>query len=161
MLDERRRLEVLTAIGVDVYRLRSAPATAATSAQPVTPHVDAAAGAGVGLVVVCAHGARADVRLSRLLAQLPRALCIAASRLTWIETSADSTLAALPAASGYLLVGSSAARACAAHLSLTQQNQATIAVSAEPQELLASGQSRRVLWQVLKPLARRLRADGR
>ena len=157
MLDESRRLEVLAAIGVDVYRLRSAPAT---TAAPATMHAEAAVGSDVGLVVVCAHRARADVRLARLFAQLPRALGVAASRLAWIEISADGTLRALPAASGYVLVGSAAAHAGAAHLSLTQQNQATIAVSAEPQELFAGAHAKRVFWQVLKPLARRLRADG-
>jgi hypothetical protein len=160
MLDEGRRLEVLAAIGVDVYRLRSASAKSATTAAPATMHVHAEARSEAGLVVVCAHRTRDDVRLSRLFAQLPHALGVAASRLTWIEISADGTLASLPAAPAYLLVGSAAAQAGAAHLSLPQQNQAAIAVSADPQELLADAQSRRVFWQVLKPLARRLRADG-
>ena len=164
MLDESQRLEVLAAIGIDVYRLRSTARDVATAA--VAPGFDSNAPADpgaeseAGLVVVCPHGARAEARLARQFVQLPQALGIAASRLTWIDTPADGTLAELPAAPAYLLVGSSAARACAAHLSLTQQSQATIAVCAEPQELLAGAQSSRVLWQVLKPLARRLRADG-
>lgn len=164
MLDEGRRLQVLAAIGVDVYRLRGArdaavAAASALEAPPVTIAGSADA-AGVGVVAVCARGARAEPRLSRLFGQLPGALGIAASRLTWIEMSADGTLTGLPAAPAYLLVGSSAARAGAAHLSLTQQHEATIAVCAEPHELLADAQARRVLWQILKPLARRLRADG-
>lgn len=162
MLDESRRLEALAAIGIDVYRLRSASAvaTAAASGAQAAAHADTGVHSDVGLVVVCAHGARAEARLERLFAQLPRALGVAGSKLAWIEIPAGGTLAALPAAPAYLFVGSSAAHACAAHLSLTQQDQAAIAVCAEPQELLAGAQSRRVFWQVLKPLARRLRADG-
>ncbi|HSE11914.1 MAG TPA: hypothetical protein VLB69_04680 [Rudaea sp.] len=161
MLDEGRRLQVLAAMGVDVYRPRGArEAAVAAATLAKAPAAAIADSAGVGVVAVSARGVRAEPRLARLFEQLPRALGIAASRLTWIEMSADGTLAALPAAPGYLLVGSSAARAGAAHLSLTQQHAATIAVCAEPHELLAGAQARRVLWQMLKPLARRLRAEG-
>jgi hypothetical protein len=155
MLDEGRRLQVLAAIGIDVYHLRGVRDTATTTT--AAPSADSA---GAVVVAVCARGARTEPRLARLFAQLPRALGIDASSLTWIEISDDGTLAMLPSGPAYLLVGSSAARACAAHLSLTQQNAATIAVCAEPGELLAGAPSRRVLWQVIKPLARRLRAEG-
>lgn len=162
MLDEGRRLHVLAAIGVDVYRIRGvrdASVAAASAPQvPAAAIADSAISAGIGIVAVCADDARAEPRLARLFAQLPRALGIAASRLLWIDMAADGSLAALPAAPGYLLVGSSAARAGAAHLSLTQQHEATIAVCAEPHELLAGAQARRAFWQILKPLARRLRA---
>jgi apolipoprotein N-acyltransferase len=165
MLDESRRLQVLAAMGVDVYHLRgvadgASTAAPASTALPATSRHAAVDVASVGVVVVCPRGARADPRLARLFAQLPFVLGIGAARLTWVEMSADGALDALPVAPGYLLVGSSAARACAARLSLTRQNQATIAVCAEPQELLAGAQARRVLWQVLKPLARRLRTEA-
>jgi hypothetical protein len=113
------------------------------------------------VVAVCARGVRAELRIARLFANLPRALGIAPSLLTWVEMSADETLPALPDVTCYLFVGTATARVCAAQLSLTQQNQATIAVCAEPQELLAGAPARRALWQVIKPLARRLRAEGR
>lgn len=161
MLDEGRRLQVLAAIGIDVYRRRGAHANGgATATEPDAPGAaNAGAAGGIGLVVVCARGDRAEPRLARLFAQLPRALGIAASRLSWVEMTADHALAALPDAPGYLLVGSSVARAGAAHLSLTQQHEATIAVCAKPSELLAGAQEKRTLWQILKPLARRLRAE--
>lgn len=165
MLDESRRLQVLAAIGIDVYHLRSVRESASAAARvpamfPATVRegVDAF---GVGVVAVCARGVRAEPRLARLFAQLPRALGIAVSRLTWIEASADGSLPALPDVPCYLFVGSSIARAGAAQLSLTQQNEATIAVSAEASELPAGAPARRALWQVLKPMARRLRAEGR
>jgi hypothetical protein len=158
MLDEGRRLQVLAAMGVDVYQLRGVRGGATAAAPAPTERSATIPDTGVGVVAVCARGVRAEPRLARLFAQLPHALGIAASRMTWIEMSADGTLAALPAAPAYLLIGSAAARAGAVHLPLTRQNQATIAVCAEPQELLAGAQARRALWQVIKPLARRLRA---
>jgi len=165
MLDEGRRLQVLAAMGVDVYQLRgvrdAASDTAPALAAGVGESVGAVAvGAGsVNVVAVCARGARADLKLARLFAQLPRSLGIGAARLAWVEISAGGTLPTLPDAHCYLFVGAAIARAGASQLSLTQQNEATIAVSAEPQELLAGPPGRRALWQVIKPLARRLRAE--
>ena len=165
MLDEGRRLQVLAAMGVDVYQLRGVRDAASGTAPALTPGVGESAGAGVAgmavaVVAVCAHGARADLRLARLFAQLPRSLGVGAAQLAWFEMSADGSLSTLPDVRCYLFIGSAIARAGAAQLSLTQQNQATIAVCAEPQDLLAGAPARRVLWQVIKPLARRLRAEG-
>ena len=161
MPDEGRRLQVLAAMGVDVYQLRGArdAASAAVTVPPAGAGENAGA-ACVDLVAACAHSARADLKLARLFAQLPRALGVAAARLAWVEMPADGTLPALSDVPCYLFIGSAIARAGAAQLSLTQQNQATIAVCAEPQELLAGPPARRALWQVIKPLARRLRAEG-
>jgi hypothetical protein len=162
MLDEGRRLQVLAAMGVDVYQLRGTSAVApALAPDPTAGSRESGGAAAASVVAVCANGARTDLRLARLFAQLPRALGVAAARLTWIEMAADGTLPALPDVPCYLFVGSATARACAAQLSLTQQNQATIAVCAEPQELLAGAPARRALWHATKPLARRLRAEGR
>ncbi|HET7064516.1 MAG TPA: hypothetical protein VFI49_09565 [Rudaea sp.] len=162
MLDEGRRLQVLAAMGVDVYQLRGVSGVASAAAPaPTAAGGESAGAAAANVVAVCARGARVELRLARLFAQLPRALGTAAARLTWIEMAADGTLPALPDVPCYLFVGSATARACAAQLSLTQQNQATIAVCAEPQELLAGAPARRALWQAIKPLARRLRAEAR
>jgi len=162
MLDEGRRLQVLAAMGVDVYQLRGKRDVASTTAFALpTDSVDAAVGAAsVSVVAVCARGARSDLRLARLFAQLPRALGISASRLTWVEMSAEGTLSTLPDVACYLFVGSAIARAGAVQLSLTQQGEATIAVCAEPRDLLAGTPAKRALWQVIKPMARRLRAEG-
>ena len=161
MLDEGRRLQVLAAMGVDVYQLRGVRDAASDTAPVLAPGVgESVVGVAVAIVAVCAHGARADLRLARLFAQLPRSLGIGAARLAWFEMSADGSLPTLPDVGCYLFIGSAIARAGAAQLSLQQQNQATIAVCAEPQALLAGAPARRVLWQVIKPLARRLRAEG-
>jgi hypothetical protein len=162
MLDEGRRLQVLAAMGVDVYLLRGVRDGASPAATALPAGVrESASAAAASVVAVCARGVRAELRIARLFANLPRALGIAPSLLTWVEMSADETLPALPDVPCYLFVGTATARVCAAQLSLTQQNQATIAVCAEPQELLAGAPARRALWQVIKPLARRLRAEGR
>jgi hypothetical protein len=165
MLDEGRRLQVLAAMGVDVYQLRAVRDAVSDTAPAPAPEFGESIGAGVvggavAVVAVCAHAVRANLRLARLFAQLPRTLGIAAARLAWVEMSAVGTLPTLPEVRCYLFIGSAVARASAAQLSLTQQNQATIAVCAEPQELLAGPPARRALWQVIKPLARRLRAEG-
>ena len=166
MLDEGRRLQVLAAMGIDAYQLRGASAAALVGAPaPPARQPESAGTIDVGtavasIVAVCPRGARTELRLARLLANLPRALGIPAVRLTWIETLADGTAPALPDVPCYLFVGSATSRACAAQLSLTQQSQATIAVAAEPQELLAGAPARRALWQAIKPLARRLRAEA-
>jgi hypothetical protein len=165
MLDEGRRLQVLAAMGVDVYQLRAAHDAAPDIAPAPAPGVRESAGVGVvgaavAVVAVCENGARADLRLARLFAQLPRSLGIDAARLAWIEMPADGALPTLPDVRCYLFIGPPIARAGAAQLSLTQQNQATIVVCAEPKELLAGPPARRVLWQAIKPLARRLRAEG-
>jgi len=161
MLDEGRRLQVLAAMGVDVYQLRGARDATSTAA-PALPagESEGAGAAAASVAAVCARGARADPRLARLFANLPLALGVAPSRLTWIEASADGSVPALPDVPCYLFAGSAISRAGAAQLSLTQQKQATIAVCADPSELLAGVSARRMLWQVIKPLARRLRVEG-
>jgi DNA polymerase III psi subunit len=149
MLDEASRLEVLAAIGIDVYRLRAADVARATS--PV-------AKAGQ-LVVACAHGAGRDPSLARLLPQLLRALGIDDAAVHRIKTAADGSLAALPQAPAYLMIGAATARACSAQLSIEQQNALTLVViDDEPAAALRDAAAKRALWQQLKPLVRRLRA---
>jgi len=161
MLDEGRRLQVLAAMGVDVYKLRATGGVAPVAAPGLAAGGRETIGAAAANVVaVCASCIGAELRLARLFAQLPRALGANAARLTWIELAADGAAPALPDVPCYLFVGSATARVCAAQLSLTQQNQATIAVCAEPQELLAGAPARRALWHAIKPLARRLRAEA-
>src|SRR6478752_8832061 len=84
MLDEGRRLQVLAAMGVDVYQLRGVRDAASDTAPVLAPGVgESVVGVAVAIVAVCAHGARADLRLARLFAQLPRSLGIGAARLAW------------------------------------------------------------------------------
>lgn len=172
MLDEQARLEVLGALGIDVYRLREAfPAPAVVEAPlaqrgddtraPEPEAVSTAARAdlresvesapvAVRLAVACSSVARASGTVDRIV----RALGIAPRAVAWID---PASAAELPPVDAFLLVGDGAAR-CAAALPIERQNAATIVVCPEPAVALASAASRRALWQALKPLARRLAA---
>jgi hypothetical protein len=135
MLAEAQRASMLQAMGIDVYRLR---ATAAAGA-----HASAAA-----IVVVADASVPAHFKL-----QLPRALGVAAPCVHWCDIAAKIA----DDAAGYVAIGTEAARALGAQLSTMQQNRSIIATTAEPPALLCSGAAKRALWQVLKPVARRLR----
>jgi DNA polymerase III psi subunit len=158
-LDESRRLEVLAALGIDVYRLRSAGPADIARESP-RPEAFASLPVPARLVVASAHGAGREPRLARLLTQVLGALAVPESAVQRIETSADGSLAQLPDASAYLLIGSAAARACSAHLSIDRQNAVTLAVvDFDGSGLPLDAGAKRALWQLLKPLARRLRGD--
>ena len=156
MLDDASRLYVLAEMGIDVYRLRSAPGLAPAPAEAA---LDPAGAASATLIVVSSPGVRADGCVSLLLKQLPRVLGISASSLAFIDAGQNGQVAALPPAPAYLLLGAACAQACAAHLTLTQLDAATLAVIGNPADSLRDASGKRALWQVLKPLARRLRAD--
>ena len=134
---EARRLSMLQAMGIEVYRLRAVAAPA---------HVHAYA------ATVAVVGAAAAVP-ARLLTQLPGALGVAGECVHWYEVGASVP----DDADGYVVIGTEAARALGVQLSTMQQNSSVIAATAEPAELLRDGSAKRALWQSLKPLARRLR----
>jgi len=158
MLDDNSRLRVLAEMGIDVYRLRAGPDSEPAlvesrevgQSRPDTP---------ARVVVVSSQGVRAHGRIALLLKHLPGALGISASSLAVIDAGADGQVAALPEAPAYLLLGEACARACAAHLTLAQLNATTLANIAAPDEMLRDAAGKRALWQLLKPLARRLRAS--
>jgi len=158
MLDEGSRLAVLAAIGIDVYRLRVVDAqgdTSRTAALAGHPAVAEPA----RLVVGCGNGAGRNPSLARLLPQLLRSVGVADAAVRRIETAPDGSLAALPEAPAYLMIGAAAARACSAHLSIERQNTLMLVViDAETATALRDVAAKRALWQQLKPLARRLRA---
>ena len=140
MLAETQRLALLRAMGIDVFRLRAADPPAA---------VPAAAAQATNVAVICGR----DAVPARFKTQLPRALGIAQERLLWLDPGA-----AVPAAAAaYVVVGTEAARALGVQLSTMQQNTCVIAATAEAAELLHGAAAKRALWQVLKPVARRVR----
>ncbi|TLY51014.1 MAG: hypothetical protein E6K53_08650 [Gammaproteobacteria bacterium] len=168
---DARRLAILEALGVEVLALR-APAGAAARATPADATLDrsrsesgasesVAAGASQtpNLCIVCAHGVRRDARLARLFAQITRALALDPSGADWLEADAAGTLPAPPAVPAYLVLGAGIASALGAQLSTAQQNAAVIAVSADVASLSGGAAGKRALWQVLKPIARRLAAE--
>jgi len=150
---DARRAGILAAMGVEVYRLRAHDA-------PVLQPIDAPAAANDAprVLVVCAKGDRSESRLTRLFAQLPRALAVDPSAIAWCEADAAGELVAPPAASAYLVFGSGMARSLGAHLSTSQQQQSVIAVTADSVQLPGGAIGKRALWQALKPIARVLRA---
>jgi hypothetical protein len=144
MLAERQRSALLQAMGVDVYRLRSAAQTPAA-----TPDASAV---NASVMVVCPRGAD----LARFRTQLPHALGVAAERLHWCDGGDAHALAH----AAYVAIGAAAARVLGVQLSTMQQNAAVIATTAEPAALLRDGAAKRALWQALKPVARRLRGSA-
>jgi len=139
MLVEAQRMSMLQAMGIDVYR-RRAPSALPTAGAAARTHA---------IVVVAENaGVPAQFRM-----QLPRALGIAAQCVHWcdvVATMADD-------ATGYVAIGTQAARALGTQLSTMQQNRSVIATTAEAPALFSSGAAKRALWQTLKPVARRLR----
>jgi hypothetical protein len=143
-------------MGIDVYALR-APAQTLRTGSTASTHPGPLPSA-TQLVVVCAHGVRGAAHLTRLFAQLPQTLGIASAAVAWLEADVHGALAAPPGAPAYLVLGADMARALGVHLSTMQQNTSAIAVTSEPSRLPGSAMEKRALWQVLKPLARQLRA---
>ena len=155
------RLRMLTAMGIDVYELRSRVLPSAAPSQrmkTVTQSTGPDVSTAPRLVIVCAQDVRRDARFVRLFAQLPQALGVTEATIEWIETDARGALASPPSAPAYLVFGAAMARALGVQLSTMQQNSSIIAVTAEPAQLPGSAADKRALWQVLKPLAQRLRA---
>ncbi len=138
-------------------RTRADAGAHAASALPFAPTDEANAPGTLRLAVVCARGVRADARLARLFKHLPQTLSVAAAAIDWLEAGSDGELADAVDASAYLVLGAAMARALGVQLSTMQQNTATIAVTAEPALLPGAAADKRALWQVLKPVARRLR----
>ena len=157
MLDEGGRLAVLAAIGIDVYRLRVSDAPGDRSRVAALAEHSAVA-EPVRLVVGCVNGAGRNGNLARLLPQLLRSVGVADAAVRRIETAADGSLAELPRAPAYLMIGAAAARACSAHLSIEQQNTLMLVVIDDEPASLHNAAAKRTLWQQLKPLAKRLRA---
>lgn len=163
---DAEHLHLLNAMGVDVYVSRSRLTDAVGSAADAsTSRVNALTAAdqamtAIQLVAVCARGARAQACLSPLLGQLPQILGVAPTAIHWLEADAQGTLVAAPSAPAYLVFGAAMARALGVQLSTMQQNSSVIAVTAEPEQLPGSAMQKRALWQVLKPLAQRLRAKA-
>jgi hypothetical protein len=140
MQAEARRRELLGALGIDLYVPRAVPK----------------AGRAAMLLVVCAE---ADARTSdalHLRRILPNALGVEASCILWMSPEAT----ALPPAVACLVLGARPPGVHDAQLSTMRQNGEMIAVADKPDACLGSPVAKRALWQILKPVARRLRGAG-
>jgi len=156
MGNDARQLAILAAIGIDVYRLRARDAAIPVRPAAATAAPEPADGADIRLVIAAEAGLRREPRAARRIAQRARAIGAADAQTRSIDV-ADGAAVALPDAPAYLLIGA-AARACGSQMPIARQQAAAIAVIDEL--AIATGAARRVAWQTLKPLARRVRAGA-
>ena len=160
MLAEAQHFDMLAAMGIDVYLLRTRDTAAVGDGDRADATASAASvgaiSASPALVVACARGASADAHTGHLRGALPLALGVAAARIVWIEPDAAGVLATAPAANAYLALGADMARALGEQLSTMRQMSAVIAVADAPRACLSNSLARRALWQALKPVARQL-----
>ena len=137
---EAQRRELLSAMGVDVYVLRGAPAA------PVDAGAD-------WLVVAASADTQKSPQCAQLRKTLPAMLGVPSERIRWIGAETND----VPRAAAYLVLGATLAREFGANLPAAQQNAAVIAVADEPSTSFAGAMAKRALWQSLKPIARRAR----
>jgi DNA polymerase III psi subunit len=140
---DAQRLRRLDAMGVRVWRLR-ASARAEAAGEPV----DAAG--GVRLVVV------SDEPRTPAVDAIVRTLGIADEAIGWCVAQGGKLASLDLAAGAYLVLGAHLARVVGAELPTAAQQRAAIVVAAAPSALRGDAMAKRLLWQALKPLKRRL-----
>ena len=139
MLADDRRHALLSAMGVDVYVLRTAAESVDTSAD--------------WLVVAATDDTQKSTQCAQLRKTLPSMLGVPVGRIRWIGAESGD----VPRAAAYLVLGAALAREFGANVPAAQQQAAVIAVADEPAASFAGGVAKRALWQSLKPIARRAR----
>ncbi|MDC8011144.1 hypothetical protein [Tahibacter soli] len=145
---DAERLRRLDAMGVRVYRLRSATPRAG---EPASPAADAAANAaGVRLLVV------SDEARTPAADAIVRTLGVADAAIGWCVARGGKLDALDLDAGAYLVLGEHLARVLGAELPTATQQRASIVVAAAPSALRGDAMAKRLLWQALKPLKRRL-----
>lgn len=149
MPGEAQRRAMLATMGIDVYVLRSAQATAPDVVDDMR------------IAVLCGKDDARHPNAAVLRKALPWALGCASGCIEWIEVSTVAGSMSLPKASVYLLLGAQVARAANEHMENAKSRDIIIAVADAPALSLADALARRALWQSLKPIARCLRGlDG-
>src|SRR5215468_7739657 len=101
MLDDGRRHELLAAIGIDVYRLRAAPARGAVADAGAVAAAFPPAAVVARVVIACSAAARRDARLAAPLVHVVRALGVAAAEAAWVEADGERPCGPLPEVSCY------------------------------------------------------------
>jgi len=149
-LPDGERLRRLDAMGVRVYRLRT---TSPRADEPVAANAEpATAATRVRLLVVC------DEARTPALDAIVRTLAVADAAIGWCTPRGGKLDGLDLDASAYLVLGEHLARVLGAELPTTAQQQAAIVVVAAPSALRGDAMAKRLLWQALKPLKRRLAA---
>jgi hypothetical protein len=149
MLAESQRRQMLAAMDIDVYVLREVQTVRAESR---APNSDSA-----WLIVAVSDAAMKSTQCAQLRKSLPSMVGLTDDRVRWIVADEASSFDTVPSAESYLVLGAALARSLGAQLSATQQGAALIAVADEPAISFGTAMSKRVLWQTLKPIARRAR----
>jgi DNA polymerase III psi subunit len=149
MLAEPQRRDLLAAMGIDVYVLRTAQAA-------MTPST-AAVSDGEWLIVAASDAAMKSIQCAQLRKSLPSIIGVASDKVRWIVAESANSFDSVPLARAYLVLGAALARSLGAHLSAKQQNDALFAFADEPAISLNNTMAKRALWQTLKPIARRAR----
>jgi hypothetical protein len=161
MLAENARQQMLRAIGVSVYVLRSrtpiaalqatvpaVPVVASSSARPEAPVAPAPL-----IAIICERAAPTAAR-ERLLADIRRALRVPRERIAWLYATAQALESDPPEVSAWLVLGPKLASTLGARLSTKVQIASCIAVAALPEDCVGDSAGKRALWQALKPLLR-------
>ena len=146
---DRERLRRLDAMGVRVYRLRPAPGERAAAALQ-QPASEDAGQQGVRLLIVC------DEQRSPALDAIVRAIGLPEPQLGWCAPRGGRLEGLDLDAGAYLVLGQHLARALGAELPTEQQQRAGVTVVSAPSELRGNAMAKRLLWQALRPLKRRL-----
>lgn len=147
MLADVQRRELLAAMGIDIYVLRSS-AAAATDAQRDD--------ASNEVVVMCRYDPLENVHAARLRSCLPAALGIESRRIRWLHCRDPERLPELPAARACLILGTELVDAVRPRIAANPSQATMIAVAGAPDESLRDASGRRALWHALKPLRRHL-----
>ena len=149
MLAEAQRRELLAAMGIDLYVLRTDAAGAS---------VRGAEQDSLDVIVFCAQDPGSDRDARNLHRVLPQALGVAGDRVSWLRGGSSRQL---PPARACLMMDEVMAREFDAGNGPALAPTTLVATVAEPSRSMRDAQARRALWQALKPLRRHLRAgDG-
>ncbi len=146
---ESQRRDLLAAMGIDVYVLRTAQAAMTPSTGPVSD--------GEWLIVAAPDAAMKSIQCAQLRKSLPSIIGVASDKVRWIVADSANSFDCVPSARAYLVLGATLARSLGAHLSAKQQSDAILAFADEPAISLSNTMAKRALWQTLKPIARRAR----
>jgi hypothetical protein len=147
-----QRQQFLQAMGVTLYRRRGAIAAATPATMDMAVSTEPAFPADATTPALVMVGRRED----RLHAGIVlRALAVQETSVHWIDATADKLSALPPDAAVFLAIGEAMARPLGAELSTELQQRACIGVTTAPAQW-RSASGKRALWQVLKPLRRRL-----
>lgn len=154
--DAGHRARVLRALGVMPWQRRTAPAVAATAAEPEYP---ASAATGTACVVVLPQGCSA--RELDLIGRALSACGAALARAARVTAEHGRLAAGVPEARAYLVFGEAQAHALGRALPAAVMHQAQIVLADEPALVLTSAGAKRRLWNALRSVRRTLAAaDG-